>query len=55
MLGVPSNDFGGQEPGSEAEVAQSCATNYQVSFPMFGKVVTKGGLELKADATAHAV
>jgi glutathione peroxidase len=37
VLGVPSNDFGGQEPGSEAEVAQFCDTNYQVSFPMTAK------------------
>ena len=37
VLGVPSNDFGGQEPGSEAEVAQFCETNYHVSFPMTAK------------------
>jgi glutathione peroxidase len=43
VLGVPSNDFGGQEPGSEAEVAQFCETNYHVSFPMTAKQQVVGG------------
>jgi glutathione peroxidase len=43
VLGVPSNDFGGQEPGSEAEVAQFCETNYHVSFPMTAKQKVVGG------------
>jgi glutathione peroxidase len=42
VLGVPSNDFGGQEPGSEAEVAQFCETNYHVSFPMTAKQTVVG-------------
>jgi glutathione peroxidase len=42
VLGFPSNDFGGQEPGSEAEIKSFCGTRYQVSFPMFRKVATKG-------------
>jgi glutathione peroxidase len=37
VLGVPSNDFGGQEPGSEAEIAEFCASRYSVSFPMTAK------------------
>ena len=37
VLGVPSNDFGRQEPGTEAEIKKFCATNYQVSFPMTSK------------------
>ena len=37
VLGVPSNDFGGQEPGSEAEIAKFCQSNYGVSFPMTSK------------------
>ena len=37
VLGFPSNDFGGQEPGSNKEIARFCAVNYGVSFPMFGK------------------
>lgn len=41
ILGFPSNDFGGQEPGSEAEIATFCSTTYGVTFPMFEKVVTK--------------
>ena len=41
MLGFPSNDFGGQEPGTAAEIQQFCKLTYDVSFPMFSKVVTK--------------
>ena len=43
VLGVPSNDFGGQEPGSEAEIKSFCATNYKVSFPMTAKNRVIGG------------
>ena len=43
MIGFPSNDFGGQEPGSNKEIAKFCEVNYGVSFPMFGKsAVAKG-------------
>jgi glutathione peroxidase len=42
VLGVPSNDFGGQEPGTEAEIKDFCATNFDVSFPMTAKTVVKG-------------
>jgi glutathione peroxidase len=42
VLGFPSNDFGGQEPGSSQEIATFCSTKFKVSFPMFEKVVTKG-------------
>ena len=37
VLGVPSNDFGRQEPGNEAEIKKFCATNYKISFPMTSK------------------
>ena len=37
VIGFPSNDFGGQEPGSNKEIAKFCEANYGVSFPMFGK------------------
>ena len=37
ILGFPSNDFGGQEPGSSKEIAKFCEANYGVSFPMFDK------------------
>ena len=43
VLGFPSNDFGGQEPGSDEEIATFCKRTYDVSFPMFAKVVTKRG------------
>ena len=43
VLGFPSNDFGGQEPGSSREIAKFCEANYGVSFPMFAKTrVAKG-------------
>ncbi len=42
VLGVPCNDFGGQEPGSEAEIKSFCTANYKVTFPMFAKVDIKG-------------
>ena len=42
VLGFPSNDFGGQEPGTEAEIKTFCSTRYKVTFPMFEKVKTKG-------------
>ena len=38
VLGFPANDFGGQEPGSNAGIKDFCETNYQVDFPMFSKV-----------------
>jgi glutathione peroxidase len=43
VLGFPSNDFGGQEPGTAAEIRQFCSLNYDVTFPLFEKVVTKAG------------
>jgi glutathione peroxidase len=43
VLGFPSNDFGAQEPGSEAEIKTFCATKYHVSFPLFAKVKVTGG------------
>lgn len=42
VLGFPANEFGGQEPGSNAEIKTFCEKNYGVSFDMFGKVVVKG-------------
>ncbi len=38
VLGFPCNDFGAQEPGTEAEIESFCSLNYQVSFPMFCKL-----------------
>lgn len=42
VLGFPSNDFGGQEPGSASEIETFCTTVYGVEFPMFAKVSVKG-------------
>jgi glutathione peroxidase len=43
VLGFPSNDFGEQEPGTAEEIATFCKLTYDVSFPMFEKVVTRSG------------
>ena len=43
VLGFPSNDFGEEEPGTAQEIAQFCRLTYDVTFPMFEKVVTMKG------------
>lgn len=43
VLGFPSNDFGEQEPGTAQEIATFCRLTYDVTFPMFQKVVTHPG------------
>jgi len=42
VLGFPCNQFGGQEPGTESEIAQFCELNFGVTFPLFAKVEVKG-------------
>jgi glutathione peroxidase len=42
ILGFPSNEFGGQDPGSNGEIANFCQRNYGVSFPMMAKVEVNG-------------
>ena len=42
VLAFPCNQFGGQEPGSEAEIQSFCDLNYQTSFPLFGKIEVNG-------------
>ncbi len=42
VLGFPSNDFGGQEPGTAEQIQTFCKTKYGIKFPMFEKVATKG-------------
>ena len=42
IIGFPSNDFMGQDPGTNEEIAEFCQLNYGVSFPMMAKVVVKG-------------
>ena len=42
VVGFPSNEFGGQDPGSNSEIASFCQLNHGVSFPMMGKVQVNG-------------
>ena len=42
VMGFPTNDFGAQEPGSNAEIQDFCEATYGVRFPMFGKITVKG-------------
>jgi glutathione peroxidase len=42
VLGFPCNDFGAQEPGTNAQVKEFCTTKYKVTFPMFDKLHVKG-------------
>lgn len=42
MVGFPCNQFGAQEPGDEAQIAQFCRTSYEVSFPMSAKLDVNG-------------
>jgi glutathione peroxidase len=42
VLGFPANNFGGQEPGSNEQIAAFCEKNYAVTFPLFSKVSVKG-------------
>jgi len=42
VLGFPANQFGAQEPGTDAEIKQFCTSKYDVDFPMFSKIIVKG-------------
>ena len=42
LIGVPANEFGGQEPGKDADIKKFCTEKYKVTFPMLSKVVVKG-------------
>lgn len=42
VLGIPANEFGRQEPGTNAEIQTFCSTRYGVTFPMFAKIVVEG-------------
>jgi glutathione peroxidase len=42
IVGVPANEFGRQEPGTDAQIAEFCSSKYSVTFPMLSKVVVKG-------------
>jgi glutathione peroxidase len=52
VIGIPCNDFGNQEPGSEEEIAEFCDTNYQVNFPMTAKYSVMG---ISAHPLFHAI
>ena len=43
VLGFPSNNFGSQEPGTDAEIKEFCTSKYKVTFPMFAKLSTQPG------------
>jgi len=42
VLGFPANNFGSQEPGTDAEIKEFCTSKYHVTFPMFAKISVKG-------------
>jgi len=42
IVAFPANDFGGQEPGTDAEIAEFCSTEYSVTFPVMSKIVATG-------------
>jgi glutathione peroxidase len=42
VLGFPCNDFGAQEPGTEADIQSFCTTRFGVTFPLFSKITVKG-------------
>ncbi|MDB4942167.1 MAG: Glutathione peroxidase family protein [Labilithrix sp.] len=42
VLAFPANEFGGQEPGTDAEIKDFCASKFDVTFPLFAKIVVKG-------------
>jgi glutathione peroxidase len=54
VLGFPANEFGSQEPGTDMEIKEFCAATYQVSFPMFSKIVVKGAGQHPLYATLTA-
>ena len=51
VLGFPCNQFGAQEPGSEAEIGAFCSTNYQVTFPMFARIEVNGPMPIRCTST----
>jgi glutathione peroxidase len=42
VLGFPANNFGGQEPGTDVEIAEFCSTNYAITFPVMSKISVVG-------------
>jgi glutathione peroxidase len=56
VLGFPANNFGGQEPGSNDEIAEFCSATYSVTFPLFAKISVVGADQhpLYAELTSQA-
>jgi glutathione peroxidase len=56
VLGFPANNFGGQEPGTNDEIAEFCSTTYSVTFPLFAKISVVGEDQhpLYAELTSQA-
>ena len=54
VLGFPCNQFGHQEPGSEAEIQQFCTTSYDVTFPLFAKVDVNGPARIRSTNSSRA-
>lgn len=46
ILAFPCNQFGAQEPGSNAEISEFCSVNFNITFPIFDKVIVNGAGEL---------
>ncbi|HEX4473435.1 MAG TPA: glutathione peroxidase [Polyangiaceae bacterium] len=55
VVGFPSNDFGAQEPGTDAEIQAFCSTSYDVTFPMFSKIHVNGDAETPVYAFMKSV
>jgi len=58
IVGIPANNFGGQEPGTNQEIKTFCSAKYHVTFPMMAKVSVKGSditplYQFLTDKTAH--
>jgi Glutathione peroxidase len=51
VLGFPANDFGGQEPGSNKEIAQFCRVNYGITFPVFAKQLSSAPTQTRCSAS----
>jgi len=60
ILGFPANNFGNQEPGTDAEIAEFCSINFEITFPLFSKISVKGAdqhplYQMLTDATTEEV
>lgn len=51
VLGFPANNFNEQEPGSEAEIKEFCASKYSVNFDLFSKISVKGDDQAPSTST----